>query len=274
MTKENIELVESALLKRRSVRHFKSDKIPSEDLLRLIKSGVYAPSGSNWQNQRFLVIDNKDELMRVGESRFVWPYKGANQERVKKANPGGIIGNAAAAIVVFSDSLKNDRRGNGEYHVWENLETQNCSASIQNILTLATAMGIGNCWISASDKMNFTRLFSGQTWRKLLANYEIPNYYKLQGIVILGYPRSVDDEGYPVGEKKHGATIWQTTERMPTEEYLIRKVEGNACATVKVARGDALKIKVMSKLIRFAHRVIKWSDKRIHRIEIGKYLKP
>ena len=189
ITKENIQIVEAALLNRHSVRHFNSNKIPHQDLLRLVKAGIHAPSGSNWQNQRFLLVEDDEELMRIGKHRFVWPYKGANHQRIKKNYPAGIIGNSAAAIIVFSNSLDNDRRGNGEYYLWEGLESQNCSASIENILTLATAMGIGSCWVSASDKMNYTRMFSGQSWRKIFANYQIPSYYKLQGIVILGYPR-------------------------------------------------------------------------------------
>ncbi len=274
INEERIKTVESALLKRRSVRHFKSVKIPPDDLLRLVRAGVYAPSGSNWQNQRFLIVDEQDELMRIGKSRFVWPYNKANVVKIKESHPGGIIGNAAAAIIVFSDSLDNDRRGNGEYYIWEALETQNCSASIENILTLATSMGIGSCWISASDKMSYTRMFSGQSWRRLLSNYEIPVYYKLQGIIILGYSKSTNEEGYPIGEKMHGATIWQSTERNPTEDYLIKKNSNNIVSKLKVTRLDGYRVRVMAKLIRYALRIVAWLDRCIHKIEVRKYLKP
>ncbi len=275
MTTEDIRLVENAILKRRSVRHFTSEKIPADTLRRLVKAGIYAPSGSNWQNQRFLIVDQPEELMRLGKHRFVWPYKNANLERVKKSHPGGIIGNATAAIIVFSDSYQNDRRGNGEYYIWEGLETQNCSASIQNILTLATALKIGSCWISASDSMNYTRLFSGKSWRSVLTGYEIPECFKLQGIVILGHPKSYED-GYPAGEKKHGATIWQSTERKNVDFYLINQKDNQKYKEnsdpIRISILDKIQVRVFSRLIQIARRLSNFCDRKIHSIEIVKYL--
>ena len=129
---DNALIVEKAIASRSSVRNFTDQKIIQEHLDRLVLSGIAAPSGSNWQNQRFLIVTEKEEITRIGKCRFVWPYKGANQEKVKESHPAGILGHSAALIIVFSDSLKNDRRDNGEYHIWQSLEIQNCSASIFN----------------------------------------------------------------------------------------------------------------------------------------------
>ena len=175
------KIIEEVIKSRCSTRIFTKEKIDKNIIRKIVEAGIYAPSASNFQNQRFLIIENADEIERIGRSRFVWPYKKADQEKMKSFNPSGIIGNATAIIIVFADSKKNDQRGLGEYYIWESVEIQNCSASIENILLMATSIGIGNCWVSASDKMNYTRLFSGKSWRKLLANYDIPDYYKIQG---------------------------------------------------------------------------------------------
>lgn len=270
--KSNASAVEQAISRRRSVRHFTDQKIPLETLERLVRAGINAPSGSNWQNQRFLVITEAEEIMRIGRERFVWPYKGANQEKTKKSHPGGIIGHAAAVIMVFSDSKENDRRGNGEYHIWQSLEIQNCAASIENILILATSMGIGTCWISASDKMNYTRMMSGGSWRTLLANYEIPPYYNLQGIIILGYPKDKDEGGYPKGERMHGATVWQSTDREPTKYYLIRKRASPASSHPALSSSDRILLRTLSSCIRKLQKAAARLDQWIHRIEFGKYL--
>ena len=271
---DTVRVVEKVIWKRCSVRRFSDEKIPRDILTKLVEAGIHAPSGSNWQNQRFLVIDEAGEIVRIGKSRFVWPYRNMDESKIKKSHPAGIVGEAAALIIVFSDSLNNDRRGNGEFHIWESLEIQNCSASIENILIMATALRIASCWISASDSMNYTRMFSGKSWRNLLSNYEIPPYYKLQGIVLLGHPTAVDEEGFPIGEKKHGATVWQSTKRSPLEHYCINKRETDDSTDVAISFVDRLKVKMFAKSLGLLQRASRWCDKRIHYIEIEKYLKP
>ena len=134
-------VVASVIAHRRSVRRFADRPIPRELLEQLVTAGIQAPSGSNFQNQRFLIIEDPEEINRIGKLRFVWPYRGTDRSRVEGRYPGGIIGLAKALIVVFADAQENDRRGTGEYYLWESLEIQNCAASIENILILATAMG-------------------------------------------------------------------------------------------------------------------------------------
>lgn len=266
--------VATAIWRRRSVRRFSDEKIPEEILVKLVEAGIQAPSGSNWQNQRFLLIDEPDEILRIGRSRFVWPYQNSAPSKIKESHPGGIIGEAAALIVVFSNSLENDRRGNGEYHIWEALEIQNCAAAIENILIMATAMRLASCWVSASDKMNYTRLFSYKSWRQLFADYQIPEYFKLQGIVLLGYPTSVDEEGFPRGEKKHGATVWQSTDRKPVEHYCIKKRSNQLPREVSVSLFDRFRIRLLARVLQLLQLASRWCDRKIHRLEIEKYLKP
>lgn len=269
----NAMAVETAILRRKSVRTF-TDKAISQDVLkRLVAAGVAAPSGSNWQNQRFLVITDPGEIIRIGKQRFVWPYKGANFAKVKELHSGGIIGHSTALIVVFADSSENDRRGNGEYHIWQSLEIQNCSASIENILVLATALGLGSCWVSASDAMNYTRMLSGGSWREMFSGYLIPDWYSLQGIIMLGYPKSMDDLGYAKGENMHGATVWQSTARRPLEYYLIKKKASDTSAGASLSKLDRSKLRLLSKALKGLKALAASLDKKIHRIEFGKYLK-
>jgi nitroreductase len=264
--KERIDYVKQALVCRRSVRNFTGQKIDERILEDLIEVGKYAPSGSNWQNQRFLVVTDPDEIERIGQIRFVWPYKGANHKKIKLSHPGGILGHGTALIIVFADAACNDARGNGEYYIWEPLEIQNCSASIQNILTMATSYGLGSCWVSASEKMNYTRLLSKQTWRDAFSNYDIPTSYKMQGVIVLGYPKAVDENGYAKGEKMHGATNWVSTDRRENEYYMVKKrnEEEPVAAT---SLSERVIVRFNSKVIGFCLRVIRFMDSRIHRIE-------
>lgn len=270
---DRVQAVKQSLVRRRSVRTFKQDPIPPEVLDDLIEAAKYAPSGSNWQNQRFLVVTDPEEIRRIGEIRFVWPYK-ANVTKIRQTHPAGILGHGTALILVFADASKNDARGNGEYHIWESLEIQNCSASIQNILTMAAAHGLGSCWVSASDKMNYSRMLSGKTWREALSLYDIPDYYKMQGVVVLGYPRGYDEEGYAKGEKMHGATTWVSTVREDNEFYLVKKRKVSECNGEDILTGSERRlVRFYSKMIKGLLRIVRYVDRKIHRIEYERHLK-
>lgn len=265
MSKETI--LKEVIRNRRSVRHFKSDPIPREKLLSLIEAGTYAPSGSNSQNQRFLILDKPDDIQSIACARFVWPYP-SNQGKMREAHPNGILGNAAALILVFADACKNDRRGNGEYFIWETLEIQNCAASIQNILLMATANGIASCWVSACEKMSYTRLLTHRSWRSLLAHFQIPEGYKIQGIIALGYPKNTDHQGFPCGESMHGATTWQSTERKSVDFYVIDSVnETDLPRITSPSHALSCRLRFLSFLIFSALRFIRFCDKSIHKLE-------
>ena len=48
--------------KRRSVRLFNGNKIPQEHLLSIIEAGIWAPTGCNNQELRFLILDKQEEI--------------------------------------------------------------------------------------------------------------------------------------------------------------------------------------------------------------------
>jgi nitroreductase len=266
------------MVNRRSCRSFIEQAISKNDLFDLIKAGIYAPSGSNSQNQRFLVIDDPKEIQRIGSIRWVWPYmSNVDRNKLRAREPHGIIGKSAAIIIVFADSSLNDRRNSGEYYIWESLEIQNCAASIQNILLLATAKGIGSCWVSCSQNMRYSRLLSGKAWQKVFKEYDIPFFYKVQGLIILGYPKHLDENGFPKGERIHGV-VQCSTERANLAEYLISKRNDfssrkneDLSSSVALGKFDKIRLGVYTRLIRLSLRFIDKISKRVYRVE-KKYL--
>lgn len=263
-------IVERVIKRRRSTRHFSGEKISTDILHRLVEAGIYAPSGSNFQNQRFLIVDDRQQIEALDAIRFVWPYR--SPKEASDNNSNGILGNAAALILVFADSFENDRRGQGEYYLWEALEIQNCSASIENILLLSSAMGIGSCWVSATEPMNHTRLLGGKSWTEALSAFDVPSTFKIQGIILLGYPKKIADDGMPAGERRHG-TVWSDTERKPIDHYLIKPrsdLEPNLYP--KLNRFQLLRLTITSRLIRGLLFIVRQLDKSIHQLEIKKIL--
>ena len=259
--------VGGVIRRRRSCRAFEDSPVTESDLRELVEAGVWAPSGSNAQNQRFLVVTDPAEIRRIGEARWVHPYPGS--ATVRERQPGGILDRAAALIIVFADAAMSDPRGAGEYHIWERLEVQNCAASIQNILLLATAKGLGSCWVSWHDAMSYTRLMTGRSWREVLADYAIPESYKIQGVVLIGHPQNRDEQGVPRGERKHGVE-WKAVQRKPLDHYMIRRRDAGGPSGAEARPPgllQRLRLRLYRAVIAVAVRVARAADIRIHRLE-------
>ena len=163
---------------------------------------MWAPSSSNSQNQRFLLIDDKSEIQRLGISR----------------SPKRLIQSATACIVVFSNNTVH-KYTDLERVLWRGLWTQNCAASIQNMLLMATAQGLGSCWISWRDSFDGSRLLYGSTWREMFTDYDIPNGCSIHGMVLLGWPEKTQD-GFPLGDDRHGG---KSVEDRDLNDFLIRR---------------------------------------------------
>lgn len=136
----------------RAVRQFRDDPPDRETIRALIEVGLAAPSASNVQGWRFLLIDDpqlKQRLVAMGGSR--------------------LIGQAPVGLLVTYDN----RTSNTAYadHI------HSAAAAIQNILLRAHELGVGGCWICRLPKRS--RL-------KRLLN--IPWCYDPVAYVALGYP--------------------------------------------------------------------------------------
>ena len=114
--------LKDVLLKRRSIRKFKDQKVSDELINELLHAGMSGPSACNRQPWEFYVIKNEEMLVKIRRtSRFT------NMEA-----PLAIIicGNLDKAL---PDSMK-------EYWIHD------CSAATENILLRATDLGLGAVW--------------------------------------------------------------------------------------------------------------------------------
>lgn len=55
------------MLTRRSVRKFTEQKISSEDLDMILKTGIYAPSGMNMQTIRLTAVTDRKKIQKLAE---------------------------------------------------------------------------------------------------------------------------------------------------------------------------------------------------------------
>ena len=112
-----------AIMTRRSVRKYQKGKpVSEENIIKLLRAAMAAPSAGNQQPWHFVVIDDRTIL-----------------EEIPKVHPFSMmLKEASIAILVCAD---------------ENLETKkgyfplDCSAATQNILLAAHDMGLGAVWL-------------------------------------------------------------------------------------------------------------------------------
>ncbi|MFC1724124.1 nitroreductase family protein [candidate division KSB1 bacterium] len=145
--------------KRRTIRKFQQKPIPEDILKKLINTARIAPSGSNMQPLKFIVV-NEEEYLKKIFAHVKWAAYLA---------PGGnpeIDERPTAYIVVCID---NDiRRVTPE---------SDAGAAVENILLAAVAENIGSCWMKAVDRPEIKKILN------------IPEQYDIDSVVSLGYPK-------------------------------------------------------------------------------------
>ena len=151
-------MVESAELldlmkRRRSVRRFSQRPIPGELFNDILEAGRWAPSGANMQPRRFLAVTRKDLLRTIAEFSHFGPIK------------SGHVAEAVALIILLGDSK-----------TISTTVALDCAIAGTNMTLMATAAGIGSCWIGAFEEQNIKRLLS------------VPERYDIVAMIAFGYP--------------------------------------------------------------------------------------
>lgn len=130
-----------AILKRRSIRKFKDKEIPTEVIDKLIDALIWAPSAGNLQKRKFYFVFNKDIKEKLAKASY-------NQNFIK-----------SAPLVIVCCGDKNISKNYGErgerlYLICD------VSASIENLMLLATSLRLGTCWIGAFDENEVRKILN------------------------------------------------------------------------------------------------------------------
>lgn len=158
------------LKKRQSIRKYKEQDIPKEDLLKIIEAATYAPSGKNMQNWHFVVITRKtlkDKLVQTIQDKnaeiaakmaTIDEAKGLRFQKFCK-NFTLFIEKAPAVIVIYGAVYLPSG-----YHELElfgesaevlisrfNPGLQSIGAAVENITLEAVNMGYGSCWLTSAN---------------------------------------------------------------------------------------------------------------------------
>ena len=151
--------IEEAIKKRRTIRRFKQDPIPSEILKKLIDYARIAPAASNIQSLEYIIVESPT----MTEKMFPL-VRWASSLPKEKRTPESGRKPTAYIIVLVNTKIKQS------YFDFD------VGAAVENILLGAVSFGIGTCWMGS---------IKGKDIRVLL---DIPDFYEIKHVISLGYP--------------------------------------------------------------------------------------
>ena len=118
----------SELIKtRRSMRQFTEELLSGDDVKLLLRAGLIAPSSKGLHSYEFIVVEDKEMLSALSQSKQVG---------------SDFLAGAPLAIVVVADPRISD--------VWP----EDASVAATHILLQAEDLGLGACWIQVRNRQD------------------------------------------------------------------------------------------------------------------------
>jgi nitroreductase/polysaccharide pyruvyl transferase WcaK-like protein len=191
ISNEDYKRLISIIKSRRSCRRFKDIPVDRALLEKLIEAAIWAPTGCNQQEVRFVLVTKKEDLEVLLQAK-------------KAVNP-------QAAILIYTDTNATYYKGNWDDPHKSRLQYLNAGAAAMNILLTAESLGLGALWVNLSP---YWQGAHGENVTELYKRFDLPNTLKLQSAIYIGYPESKPDLGTA---KWHGKPIM----RAPVSEYII-----------------------------------------------------
>lgn len=139
---------------RRSVRKYEEKEIPKDVLERVLNAARLAPSASNRQDWKFILVKEPELKQKVAEAA-------RNQTFIAEAD-----------VIIAGVSLNPDRLMSCEVPAY----AVDLGIAMEHIALAAVEEGLGTCWIGA---------FNQKQVKELLG---IPAEYKVVELMPLGYP--------------------------------------------------------------------------------------
>ena len=177
-----------AMKVRRSIRKFKSEPIPEEYVTQLIEAARLAPSGSNIQPTRFVVIKSDAARAQLGQAT---PLPFVSQAPVVLAccvdtESFGDIGTRARELKeagAFADTPldKMDPESYAKRRPMDQATAEaylrlNAAIAIEHITLRAVDLGLGTCWVMMFDQEKVKQILG------------LGEKYNVVALIPVGYP--------------------------------------------------------------------------------------
>ena len=136
---------------RRSIRKYIDKEINDEDVKKILKAGMNAPTARNLKPYEFIVVKDREMLSKLSEMKI-------NAYFAKDSN---------VTFVLLAKELSD---------YWQ----QDLGAVSENMLLEATHLGIASCWVGVAPNEEYESYIRGL--------FDIPEDLRVFSLITLGYP--------------------------------------------------------------------------------------
>ena len=178
-----------AIQSRRSIRKFKPDPIPEDYINELIEAGRLAPSGTNLQPARYVVIKSDEAKAKLKECTSL-PFVAAapviiaccvdtqsvvaTRDRVTQLREAGAF--AGTPLDKEDETSYSKKRKNMDASAIKSYLNLNVAIAIDHITLRAVDLGLGSCWVMMFDKEKVSSLLG------------LDERYEVVALLPIGYP--------------------------------------------------------------------------------------
>lgn len=148
----------SAIAARRSIRRFKSDPVPDAALTRILEAGRLAPSGTNVQPWKFLVVRSDETRVALQGAAYnqamltqapvllvVLGDRKAFKKRLRRGRELVDIGAVDGSVLEsVGKAYREAGKGAGDN---DTAIALNCCIAVEHLVLAAVAEGLGSCWV-------------------------------------------------------------------------------------------------------------------------------
>jgi nitroreductase/NAD-dependent dihydropyrimidine dehydrogenase PreA subunit len=173
---------EHFLRNRRSIRVYKTQSVPREDLARLIEIARYAPTGHNYQPVEWLVLGETDELRNLAGivvDWMRWMIDNAPEialslhmdRTVKRWETGNDVILRNAPVVIVAHAEKDNRTA-----------PTSCTIALTYLELAAVGLGLGSCWAGYF-------IAAATAFPPMMKALALPENHQCFGAMMVGYPK-------------------------------------------------------------------------------------
>lgn len=185
-----IEFIKS----RRTIRKYKPEQIKEEELQKIIEAGLYAPNAGSQQKAKFLVIQDKEVLQKLGViNRLAFGRANSDKVHYVSKNQPSIADtdniksgfyDAPTVILIFTPK---------DWYY----PAEDCSAAAESMMLEAWSLGIGSCFVSRADET-----FATEYGKEILKKAGLEENIEAKVLLTLGYPEGEIGSGKPRKENR------------------------------------------------------------------------
>ncbi len=144
----------SAIAGRRSIRSYQNTEVEEEKVSRIIEAGRLAPTASNRQEWKFIIIRNKETRLELAKAAYGQTF----------------IVEAPVVIVACATESK------AILPCGQNAYTVDLSIAVSYMILEAFELGLGTCWLGAFQEEGVKAALS------------IPDHVRVVAMFPVGYP--------------------------------------------------------------------------------------